>query len=311
MQDIILTRVSEGSALPDDVKPVLDEASEIISGLPDEQARSRRQIAMGMALKGLYGAMIFSRHGTPIGLICYNVAGGDSQMVFGHVLRAYEDSKADAFVMAVQALERQYRIVRSNFNWPEPETFSAAARAMGFTVVERMGMSAEADAGHAVRPLPEGLEILPYSSEYFDNVARMMCETSDPMDRVVNPLFASVEGCRTLLGQMLGGTFGVFKPELSYVALDGGRLAGYLITASYTGGIVHIDDIAVAPACRGKGLASAMIDRLVRDSGAAGNNSVELAVTSSNQDAYRLYLHKGFKVVENFMQHILVADGQK
>jgi ribosomal protein S18 acetylase RimI-like enzyme len=308
MQDIVLAHVG---TLPCDIKPILDESSEIIAHLPDEYARARRQLAMDRALKGSYGTIVFSHHGVPVGLICYDVAGDESQLVFGHVLRTHEDKKADAFGMAVRELEKRYRIVRSNFNWPDPETFSAAARAMGFVVVERLGMLREADTGHAVRPLPEGLEILPYSSEYFESVAKMMCETSDPMDRVVNPLFASVEGCRILLGQMLGGVFGVFKPELTYVAVDGGRLAGYLITASFTDGIVHIDDIATGGAFRGKGLASAMIDHLIRDSGAGGNKGVELAVTASNQVAMRLYLHKGFRVTETFMQHILVADGRK
>jgi ribosomal protein S18 acetylase RimI-like enzyme len=311
MHHIVLAHVGKGSAQSGDYKPVLDEASETIANLPDPYARARRQLAMDRALKGSYGTLVFSHCGAPVGMICYDVAGDEAQLVFGHILCAHEDKKADAFRMAVLELEKQYRVVRSNFNWPAPETFSAAARAMGFTVVERLGMSREADARHAVRPLPEGLKILPYSSEYFEEVAGMMCETSDPMDRVVNPLFTSVEGCRILLGDMLGGVFGVFKPELTYVACAEGRLAGYLITASYTDGIVHIDDVAVADAYRGKGLASAMIDRLIQDSGAAGDKTVELAVTSSNQVALRLYLHKGFRATETFMQHILVCDGRK
>ena len=177
------------------------------------------------------------------------------------------------FGMAVRELEKQYRIVRSNFNWPDPEIFSAAARAMGFVVVERMGMSRKADAGHAIRPLPEGLEILPYTSEYFENSGRNDVRDLGPDGPGREPALRVRGRLRTLLGQMLGGVFGVFKPELTYVALDGGRLAGYLITASFTDGIVHIDDIAVGGAFRGKGLASAMIDRLIRDSGAGGTRA--------------------------------------
>ena len=311
MQDIILTRVDRGSALPCDVKPILDEASELIAHLPDGQARTSRKAAMDKALNALMGAIVFTHQGSPIGLIYYDVTGDDARLLFGHILGAYENKKSDAFVMAVLELEKQFRVLRSNFNWPAPEVFSASARAMGFVTVERMGMSRVADAGHAVRPLSESLDILPYSSEYFDDVTKMMFETSDPADQVVYPLFGSVEGCRTMLRNILDGASGVFKPELTFVARDEGRLAGYLIATSFSDGIVHINDIAVAASFRGKGLASAMIDRLVRDSGAGGSKSVELAVTSSNHEALRLYIHKGFKVDETVMQHIFVARGRK
>jgi ribosomal protein S18 acetylase RimI-like enzyme len=310
MQDITLIHVAKGSALPGNVKPIFNEASETIARLSDPEMRSQRQSSMDRALKGPCGALIFMNEDTPLGLICYEIYGDDIQMFFCHVLHSYQDKKADMFRTAVDELKKQFRVVRSNFNWPEPEVFSATARSMGFVVVERLSMSCKADAGHMVRPLPEGLKIVIYTPMYFETVAGMMCETSDQMDRVVNPLFTSVEGCKTLLGQMLGGTFGVSRPELTYVALQGDRLAGYLITASFTEGIVHIDDIAVDSAFRGKGLASAMIDRLIKDSGAAGNISVELAVTTSNVDALRLYRHKGFKITETFCQHIHVSNAE-
>lgn len=310
MQDITFMHVAKGSALPGNVKFIFDEASETLAHLPDKQVRSQRQSAMERALKGPCGAIIFINGGTPAGLICYDTAGDDVQLFFGHILHSYQIMKVDIFRMAIDELKKQFRIIRSNFNWPETEAFSATARAMGFVVVKRTIMSRETDARHGVKSLPESLKIITYTPEFFDAVAYMMCETSDPMDRVVNPLFTSVEGCKTLLSQMLGGTFGVFKPELTYVALDGGRLAGYLITASYMDSIVHIDDIAVGAAFRGKGLASAMIDRLICDGAASGNKIVELAVTSSNQDALRLYLHKGFKITETVHQHIYVSNAE-
>ncbi|HEY3422086.1 MAG TPA: hypothetical protein VGK13_02930, partial [Methanocellaceae archaeon] len=109
MQDIVLAHVDRGNMQPRDIKPILDEASEIIDHLPDEHARARRQLAMDRALKGAYGTILFSHHGVLVGLICYDVAGDESQLVFGHVLRKHEDKKADAFGMAVRELEKKYR----------------------------------------------------------------------------------------------------------------------------------------------------------------------------------------------------------
>lgn len=303
---IILMPYSQGTPLPDSVAMVLDEALQSLGRIADTDRRSKVQARIEGARKSTTDSIVFIVDGKPVGIVCCEAQGDDVQLIFGHVLRTHVDITARALEMAVHELKNRYRVVRSNFTWPEPDAFSAAAMAMGFKVVERMDMTRNVDKRHAVRPLSHGLGIILYSSQYFEDVAQLMCETSDPMDRIVLPLFASVEGCRTLLSQMLGGIFGAFQPGLSFVALDGGRLVGYMITASYGEGVVHIDDIAIDPDFRGKGLASAMIDRLIRDGGVAGNMLVLLTVTSANQDALRLYLHKGFTLKETFRQYVFI-----
>jgi ribosomal protein S18 acetylase RimI-like enzyme len=309
VRELTALQVRKGSALPGDIKPVLDEASRAIAQL-DNDIRARVQANMEKALNGTCGAIIFTICGLPAGLVSYDEADDDAQLLFGYVLQAHRDKSAEVLEMAVRILEKQFRTIRSNFNWPEPDAFSDAARAMGFSVVERLCMSVEADPGHKIRMLPGGLEIGPFSQQYFDEVARLMCNTSDPMDRVVYPFFSSVDGCRTHLGNYLNSVYGSFKPELTYVARQGDRLAGYLISVSFTEGIAHILDIAVDDAFRGKGLASAMIDSLVQDSGTAGYKTIELAVTSSNLDALRLYRHKGFVISETVRQHVYVSKAE-
>jgi ribosomal protein S18 acetylase RimI-like enzyme len=311
MQGKTLTTVeiSKGSPLPADVKQVLDEASRTIS-LLDDDTRALRQKAMDTALSGVCDLIVIMAGDSPAGLVCCDAAGDDVQLPFGYVLGTYRGRRAEAFMKTVSILEKRFRTIRSNFNWPEPEAFSAAARAMSFTVVERLGMARDTDPGHEVRPLPEGFEIRPFSREYFDETARLMCDTSDPMDRVVYPFFTSVEGCRTHLGNYLSSVYGSYQPGLSYAACRGDRLAGYLMTVSFYEGIARIIDVAVDGAFRGRGLASAMIDRLVRDSGLAGFRTIELAVTASNRDALQLYLHKGFTVKETFRQHVYVSGAE-
>jgi GNAT superfamily N-acetyltransferase len=307
VRELTAIRLNKGSALPDDIKPVFNEASEVLAKFGDEDIRASRQANMEKALNGSCGAIVFMLDGVYIGLVCSDEADDDAQLLFGHILKAHRHMSAEAFEMAVRTLEKQFRTIRSDFKWPEPDFFSIAAREMGFSVVERMCMSIGTDPEHEVRPLPGGLEISPFDQHYFDDVARLMCESSDPMDRVVYPFFSSVEGCCTHLRNYLHSVYGSFKPELTYVARHGDRLAGYLISVSFTEGIAHIIDVAVDDAFRGKGLASAMIDRLVRDSGAAGYKNIELAVTSSNRDAVRLYRHKGFAATETVRQYVYVS----
>jgi ribosomal protein S18 acetylase RimI-like enzyme len=307
---IILTSYGRGTPLPACMSPLLDEARRAVAGEADPVVRSKIKARIDGLRNGNADFLTFTLDGTAVGIISCEAYGDDVQLAFGYVPGAYEDQAAGILQTAVRHLEKHYRVVRSPFKWPCSADFSSAAMAMGFKMVERMDMTRPVDDAHPVRPLSEGLEVVPYSAAYFEGVARLMCETADPLDRIVLPLFASVDGCRTLLGQMLGGTFGAFQPGLSFAALDGGRLAGYLLTASYGAGVVHIDDIAVSPESRGKGLASAMMDRLIRDGGKAGFQSVLLTVTSSNRDALQLYRHKGFAVKEAFRQHIYVSNGK-
>ncbi len=59
---------------------------------------------------------------------------------------------------------------------------------------------------------------------------------------------------------------------------------------------VHINNLAVLPARRGEGIASAILSHLIRDADASGANRLLLEVRRSNAAALRLYGHFGFVV---------------
>jgi len=59
MHDIILAHVDRGSVQPVDIKPILDEASEMITNLTDKYARARRQLAMDRTLKAPTALLYF------------------------------------------------------------------------------------------------------------------------------------------------------------------------------------------------------------------------------------------------------------
>lgn len=313
MQDheLVLTHAGKGEPMPAGVQAIFDEAAAIISGLADERERAARQEFLERASRGTFDSFLFMRDGKPAAIICYEAIDDDARLVTGHALRAIDIDKGKIFEMAVQALvEKGFRVIRSNFNWPEPDTYAKKAREMGFIVTERLSMSIDNDPEYAVRPLKEG-EIIPWSQSYFNGVAKIMSVTVDPVDMMVYPQFQTYEGCQAMLKTIVENGYGEFQPELSYIAMCDGQLAGYLLSTLYPDNSMLIVDIGVSEAFRHKGLAGGMIGRLVKNSAAFGKRRIDLAVTSSNQTALSLYRHMGFGVSETFMQHIFVADGRK
>jgi len=72
------------------------------------------------------------------------------------------------------------------------------------------------------------------------------------------------------------------------------ELVGYLIVSRYVDAW-HIMNIAVDPAHRRRGLASALLERLFEDTDDGTRRGYTLEVRVSNQGAIRLYEHLGFR----------------
>jgi len=303
---LTLSLFRKGTALPESTAPIFDEARLAIGDRADGPTMLEE---IGRAQKGAYDSMLFIRGEEPVGLICCESVDDDARLTFGHVLRSFSSKKAAVFNMAVDALvDKQFKVIRSNLTWPEPEGFSETAVAMGFVVVDRLSMVIEGDPGRTTGPLPHGTEIVRWSPEYFDDVARTMCETADPMDRVVYPQYQTHEGCKAMLRNILENKYGEFLPRQSFIALSGGRFAGYLLSILLPDGTILIVDIAVDPAFRRSGIGGAMIDSIV---GGSDKKRIYLAVTTSNREAESLYRSKGFRVETAVRQHILAPGRGK
>ena len=77
------------------------------------------------------------------------------------------------------------------------------------------------------------------------------------------------------------------------VALCGGTLAGYVFCA-FAGGEVHVNKIAVAPAFRRQGVASALMDEVFAFASRVDAEEMYLEVRVSNQRAQAFYAGLGF-----------------
>jgi ribosomal-protein-alanine N-acetyltransferase len=79
-------------------------------------------------------------------------------------------------------------------------------------------------------------------------------------------------------------------------AFDGptGKLAGYLIISRYVDAW-HVMNLAVAPALRRQGIATALLERLFTQTAGESRRGYTLEVRVSNDAAIKLYEQMGFK----------------
>lgn len=86
------------------------------------------------------------------------------------------------------------------------------------------------------------------------------------------------------------------KPSsLSLAAIDeGGDVIGYLVLSRYVDAW-HVMNLAVDPAWRRRGVASALLERLLAETGGDIERGYTLEVRVSNHDAIRLYERFGFR----------------
>jgi ribosomal protein S18 acetylase RimI-like enzyme len=107
---------------------------------------------------------------------------------------------------------------------------------------------------------------------------------------------ARLEEWAHYVGQLLQGpACGRFSPEESFVAEDaGGRLAGAVLVTRVAAGTAHVAQVAVDPACRGAGVAAALVGAACEAARARGAARVTLLVNEQNAAARSLYRRLGF-----------------
>ena len=81
-------------------------------------------------------------------------------------------------------------------------------------------------------------------------------------------------------------SLGAFDPET-------GKLVGYLVISRYVDAW-HVMNVAVTPACRRRGVARVLLERLFELTGTDERRGYTLEVRVSNEGAIKLYEHLGF-----------------
>jgi len=99
-----------------------------------------------------------------------------------------------------------------------------------------------------------------------------------------------------------------FMPNAYLVATSKGELVGYAVGIIRYGSIGHIISIAVLPGCRGKGIGSRLLGRLMEGLATLGARRMRLEVRGSNSRAIGLYRAAGFVEEERIKNYY--ADGE-
>lgn len=83
-----------------------------------------------------------------------------------------------------------------------------------------------------------------------------------------------------------------FRPELSFLAYDGARPAGFIVYSDR-----YISMVGVQPEWRARGIASALVVEVLRRVQATGGDHVLLDVNVNNPSAARIYAQLGFSMI--------------
>ncbi|CAJ36560.1 GNAT family N-acetyltransferase [Methanocella arvoryzae] len=298
-----------GSELTDAAERLLVESA---ARIPPTGEIDRRYVLSlpDRVRRGELGVVTLLKGREPIGIFCYRSVDLEAELVYGCLEPGSEGLERVFLLHILDVLSDQaVRAVRSGFSGPGADRFAVAAIDMGFRKVPRMSMTRSVDEAEIFLYKPDpGVNVLPWSTSYFEDVCRLMYEASEAFDRAVYPLFGSPEGCRTLLLSILQDRHGLFLPELSLVATIDDQVVGLLLSSQIADGSVLILDIAVDSSHRGKGIGGKMLENLISKSAMLGRRQIVLAVTLDNEPAIGLYRKMGFRQTSIFDQYVLELE---
>jgi ribosomal protein S18 acetylase RimI-like enzyme len=148
-------------------------------------------------------------------------------------------------------------------------------------------------------------------ADYHQDAAAVLIETAyrGHVDALINDQYRTVAGARRFLYNIVNYPgCGVFAPGASLVAISStGMLAGVVLSSIVNDRTGHITQICVAPEFRGAGLGYELMRRALLRLFHGGCRRVSLTVTSSNDEAIRLYEGMGFGDTRKF--HAYVWEG--
>lgn len=117
------------------------------------------------------------------------------------------------------------------------------------------------------------------------------------VDASINDQYRSLHGALRFLHNIVRFPgCGIFEPEQSWVLRDErtGDLAGILLCSRVAEDVMHITQLCIAPAYRGRGLGRGLLRHAMRQTRAAGFAAITLTVTEQNRRAVELYEEFGF-----------------
>jgi GNAT superfamily N-acetyltransferase len=159
-----------------------------------------------------------------------------------------------------------------------------------------------AGRGLTLPSLPPHYYFLPWEESLLDGFAQAKYRSfRGEMDANVFPCLSDFEGCRRLMGEIVGKPG--FLPQATWLLVysPGGRTrpayCGTVQGVRDKHGLGAIQNLGIAPEHRNVGLGTSLLLQSLGGFRQAGVQRVYLEVTAQNQGAIRLYRRVGFIVI--------------
>jgi hypothetical protein len=185
---------------------------------------------------------------------------------------------------------------------PLPPPAPAPTRCGTTTYFKRYRM--EIDLATAAAPQwPAGLTCVPWSPVLLDAHAEALCASfHGEIDAVVFSGLGSREGCRSLMTTIVGKSG--FVPEATWLLVGEGGPCGSVQGLRDRGGKGAIQNLGIAPGCRGRGLGGLLLMQALDGFRRAGLAVAYLEVTARNERAEQLYRRLGFRRVKTLYKAV-------
>jgi len=221
-------------------------------------------------------------------------------------------TEALLFGVVIDALMRVpgVRRIESQLMLLDAVSAKAIARANPVGLFERLLMTLNANI-----PLPPGrssitqkFRIEPWGDQHCAAAATVIpLAYNGHVDSQINDHYRTIAGAESYLQNLVQfpGSAASYGPA-SYIAfhLSTGLAAGISLSSLVAGDVGHITEICVAPEAQGAGLGYELLRQSIAALRGAGAKRVSLTVTSSNEEALRLYTRCGFRKARRFYAYV-------
>lgn len=167
--------------------------------------------------------------------------------------------------------------------WLVPAGFAPFERGAYVQDLARVPLAADAE------PDPE---IRPWEDRDFEPTSKLVGQANEgTLDGLIftEPEWPSAATCRFELARMRAGGEDTFMPEASFVAFEGERLLGAVVTVRKPSGRALLYELAVSPAAQGRRLGLRLVRTLQRRLLALGIREMEYATTANNAAVQRMF----------------------
>ncbi|MCK5158168.1 MAG: GNAT family N-acetyltransferase, partial [Candidatus Heimdallarchaeota archaeon] len=195
-------------------------------------------------------------------------------------------------------LNFNYLRLQAKLPFNKEPSFEENLEKNGFKIITRNEMFLEmADVLDYSFTLPEGYAFEPFTLEKLDEIMQVVVDTnpvSHP-DYYIYPEFQKVETAKQFLGQATDD-FLAITPLLNPQLVYDGKIVGTSLVFTFQDKSAYIGSMNIHPDYQRKGLGRALLKNIILECSRKGVIKIGLAVTTSNESAYKLYQSEGFKV---------------